>query len=78
MTRRDPPKTRARTKSLIPALPASSRALDVLLIAAGAFLLVTWLVGSGSPGVLAMGLVCISVGTLLLLADRFGKRNDAD
>ena len=76
MSRKDPRRTRSRTKSLIPALPASSRALDALLIAVGGFLLVTWLVGSGSPGVLAMGLVCISVGTLLLLADRFGKRND--
>ncbi|MEX0782455.1 MAG: hypothetical protein WD557_07385 [Dehalococcoidia bacterium] len=62
----------ARKRTLIPALPASSRTLDWVLIVAGAVLVVTWVVGGGDSGLWALGLVCIAVGGLLLLADRFG------
>ena len=63
---------------MIPALPASSRVLDWILIAAGSLLVATSLLGGGDPGLWIFGVVCIAVGTLLLLADHFGKRNDAD
>jgi hypothetical protein len=62
---------------LIPALPASSRTLDWLLIAVGVVLVGTWLVGAGGTGMWALGLVCIAVGGLLLLADRFGSSEDS-
>ena len=65
-------------KSLIPALPASSRVLDWILIAAGSLLAVTSLLGGGDSGLWIFGAVCIAVGALLLLADRFGSRDDHD
>jgi hypothetical protein len=68
----------ARKKSFIPALPASSRTLDWLLILVGAVLVVTWIVGGGGAGLWAFGLVCIAVGALLLVADRFGGRAEDD
>jgi hypothetical protein len=66
----------ARKRTLIPALPASSRTLDLLLIGVGVVLVVTWLVGAGGNGMWALGLVCVAVGGLLLLADRFGGASE--
>lgn len=63
---------------MIPALPASSRVLDWILIAAGSLMVATSLLGGGDPGLWIFGVVCIAVGALLLLAERFGKGNGPD
>ncbi|MGH2610870.1 MAG: hypothetical protein ACRDHF_17450, partial [Tepidiformaceae bacterium] len=53
-----------------------SRTLDWLLVIVGVVLVVSWVAGAGDTGMWALGLVCIAVGGLLLLADRFGGGGD--
>jgi hypothetical protein len=66
-----------RKRSLIPALPASSRVLDLLLIAVGVFLIVSWFF-DGDAGLLGFGIACVAIGALLLASDLLSSRRDEE